>query len=54
MQYNTLRSDSLPDLFRGAMLEMLDTADEIWLNIFWLNTWLVAALDAISLAKEVP
>ena len=36
------------------MLEMLDTADEIWLNIFWLNTWLVAALDAISLVKELP
>jgi hypothetical protein len=36
------------------MREMLDAAEEIWLNIFWLNTWLVAALDAISLVKELP
>jgi hypothetical protein len=35
------------------MREMLDAAGEIWLNIFWLNTWLVAALDAISLVKEL-
>lgn len=33
-QYNTLRSDSLPDLFRSVMREMLDAAEEIWLNIF--------------------
>ena len=33
---------------------MLDAAEEIWLNIFRLNTWLVAALDAISLVKELP
>jgi hypothetical protein len=32
--YNTLRSDSLPDLFRSAMREMLDAAEKIWLNIF--------------------
>jgi len=36
------------------MREMLDAAKEIWLNILWLNTWLVAALDAISLVKELP
>lgn len=36
------------------MREMLDATEEIWLNIFWLNTWLVAALDAISLVKELP
>jgi hypothetical protein len=36
------------------MREMLDAAEEIWLNIFWLNTWSVAALNAISLAKELP
>jgi hypothetical protein len=36
------------------MREMLDAAEEIWLNIFWLNTWLVATLDAISLVKELP
>jgi hypothetical protein len=29
------------------MREMLDAAEEIWLNIFWLNTWSVAWLDAI-------
>jgi hypothetical protein len=29
-----LRSHSLPDLFRSAMREMLDAAEEIWLNIF--------------------
>ncbi len=33
---------------------MLDAAEKIWLNIFWLNTWLVAALDAIYLVKELP
>ena len=33
-QYNTLCSDSLPDLFRSAMREMLDAEEEIWLNIF--------------------
>jgi hypothetical protein len=53
-QYNTLRSHSLPNLFRSAMREMLDATEEIWLNIFWLNTWLVAALDAISLVTELP
>jgi hypothetical protein len=31
------------------MREMLDAAEEIWLNIFRLNTWSVGALDAISL-----
>jgi hypothetical protein len=36
------------------MREMLDAAEEIWLNIFWSNTWLVATLDAISLVKELP
>jgi hypothetical protein len=36
------------------MREMLDAAEEIWLNIFQLNTRLVAALDAISLVKELP
>jgi hypothetical protein len=36
------------------MREMLDAAAEIWLNIFWLNTWLAAALDAISLVKKLP
>lgn len=30
------------------MREMLDAAEEIWLNIFWLNTCLLATLDAIS------
>jgi hypothetical protein len=30
---------------------MLDAAEEIWLNIFWLNTWSMVALDAISLVK---
>jgi hypothetical protein len=35
------------------MREMLDAAKEIWLNIFWSDTWLVGALDAISLAKIV-
>jgi hypothetical protein len=34
------------------MREMLDAEEEIWLNIFWLSTWLVAALDAISLVKR--
>ena len=47
-QYNTLCSDSLPDLFPRAMREMLDAAEEIWLNIFRLNTRLVAALDRFS------
>ena len=28
------------------MREMLDAAEEIWLNIIWLKTW-----DAISLVK---
>ena len=32
---------------------MLDAAEKIWLNIFWLNTWLVAGLDAIFLVKEL-
>jgi hypothetical protein len=36
------------------MREMLDATEEIWLNIFWLNTWLVAALEAISGVKELP
>ena len=36
------------------MREILDAAEEIWLNIFWLNTWLVVLLDAISLVKELP
>jgi hypothetical protein len=36
------------------MRETLDAAKEIWLNIFWLNTWLAAALDATSRAKELP
>jgi len=36
------------------MREMLDAAEEIWLNIFRMNTRLVAALDAISLVKELP
>jgi hypothetical protein len=36
------------------MREMLDAAEEIWLNISWLNTWLVAALDAISLVERTP
>jgi hypothetical protein len=35
------------------MREMLDATEEIWLNIFWLNTWLVAALEAISVVKEL-
>jgi hypothetical protein len=26
--------DSLPDLFLSAMREMLDAAQEVWLNIF--------------------
>jgi hypothetical protein len=33
-QYNTQRSDSLPDLFCSALREMLDAAKKIWLNIF--------------------
>ena len=53
-QHNTLRSDPLPDLFRGAMHEMLDAEEEIWLNIFQLNARLVAPLDATFLTKERP
>jgi hypothetical protein len=53
-QYNTPRSHPLPDLFRGAMHEMLDAEEEIWLNIFQLNTRLVAPLDATFLTQEHP
>jgi hypothetical protein len=31
-QYNTPPGDSLPDLFRGAMPDVLDVTAEIWLN----------------------
>ena len=53
-QYNTPRSHPLPDLFRGAMHEMLDAEEEIWLNIFQLNARLVAPLDATFLTQKRP